>query len=105
MKNLRWMLGSLAGATAICAAGVLTEVSSWTATPVTMIVAPPSRGEVVSPWVQRFTPAEGDVPKQLDLRGNEVARPVARYRLDERGVLYEVHSPATEVPRLKPPKM
>jgi hypothetical protein len=49
--------------------------------------------------------ADSDAPHQLDVRGNEIARPVARYRVDERGSLYEVHSPETEVPRLKSPLM
>ena len=44
-----------------------------------------------------------DAPQRLDVRGNEIARPIARYRLDDRGSLYEVHSPETELPRLKPP--
>jgi hypothetical protein len=48
---------------------------------------------------------ETDAPHRLDVRGNEIARPVARYRVDERGSLYEVHSPETEVPRLKAPLM
>jgi hypothetical protein len=48
---------------------------------------------------------ENDAPQRLDVRGNEIARPVARYRVDERGSLYEVHSPQTEVPRLKAPLM
>ena len=47
--------------------------------------------------------AADDAPQRLDVRGNEIARPVARYRIDARGSLYEVHSPETEVPRLKPP--
>ena len=46
-----------------------------------------------------------DAPQRLDVRGNEIARPVARYQVDERGSLYEVHSPETEVPRLKAPLM
>jgi hypothetical protein len=41
----------------------------------------------------------------LDLYGNEIAKPVARYRVDRRGALYEVHSPETEVPRLAPPRL
>jgi hypothetical protein len=48
---------------------------------------------------------DNDAPQRLDVRGNEIARPVARYRVDERGSLYEVHSPETEVPRLKSPLM
>jgi hypothetical protein len=46
-----------------------------------------------------------DGPHRMDLRGNEIARPVARYRVDGRGTLYEVHSPQTEVPRLKAPTL
>ena len=48
---------------------------------------------------------DDDAPQRLDVRGNEIARPVARYQVDERGSLYEVHSPETEVPRLKAPLM
>jgi hypothetical protein len=50
-------------------------------------------------------PDDDDVPRRLDLRGNEIARPVATYRVDRQGALYEVHSPDTEVPRLKAPKL
>jgi hypothetical protein len=46
-----------------------------------------------------------DVPQRLDLRGNEISRPVARYRVDDTGTLYEEHSPQTEMPRLKQPVM
>jgi hypothetical protein len=38
-----------------------------------------------------------------DLYGNEVSDAVARYKLDDEGSLYEVHSPQTELPRLAPP--
>jgi hypothetical protein len=48
---------------------------------------------------------DDDTPRGVDLRGNEIARPVARYRLDRRGTLYEVHSPDTEVPHLRPPRL
>ena len=53
----------------------------------------------------RSSAVTDDSPQRIDVRGNEIARPVARYRLDERGSLYEVHSPDTEVLRLKPPVM
>ena len=46
-----------------------------------------------------------DAPQRVDLRGNEISRPVARYRLDDTGALYEEHSPQTELPRLKQPVM
>jgi hypothetical protein len=46
-----------------------------------------------------------DPPRRIDLYGNEIANPVARYRVDDRGALYEVHSPETEVPRLRPPRL
>lgn len=41
---------------------------------------------------------------ESDLFSNDVSDAVARYRLDAAGTLYEVHSPRTEVPRLRPPK-
>ena len=40
----------------------------------------------------------------VDLYGNEVTPAVATYTFDDRGTLYEVHSPQTEVPRLGSPK-
>ena len=39
-----------------------------------------------------------------DLYGNDVTSAVAKYTLDATGSLYEVHSPQTELPRLKGPK-
>jgi hypothetical protein len=46
-----------------------------------------------------------DPPQRVDLRGNEISRPVARYRVDDTGTVYEEHSPQTELPRLKQPVM
>jgi hypothetical protein len=60
--------------------------------------------EAAVPW-QSISPDDDDTPRAVDLRGNEIARPVARYRIDRRGTLYEVHSPDTEVPRLRPPRL
>ena len=57
------------------------------------------------PDASRSSAVADDAPHRLDVRGNEIDRPVARYRVDDRGSLYEVHSPETEVPRLKPPVM
>jgi hypothetical protein len=45
-----------------------------------------------------------DEPDAVDLYGNEITDAVAKYKLDASGMLYELHSPDTEVPRLKPPK-
>jgi hypothetical protein len=39
----------------------------------------------------------------LDLYGNEVADAIATYKLDPTGVLYEEHSPNTEIPVLGVP--
>jgi hypothetical protein len=46
---------------------------------------------------------ERDAKGSPDLYGNEVTDAVARYRLDDAGSLYEVHSPQTELPRLTSP--
>jgi hypothetical protein len=40
----------------------------------------------------------------IDLYGNVVSDAVAKYKLDETGSLYELHSPQTELPRLGSPK-
>jgi hypothetical protein len=45
------------------------------------------------------------VAEELDIRGNEIVRPVERYGVDPRGSLYELHSPHTEIPRLAPPEL
>jgi hypothetical protein len=50
--------------------------------------------------VARHRDGEGSV----DLQGNEVTDAVAKYELDATGDLYELHSPQTELPRLKSPK-
>jgi len=42
-------------------------------------------------------------PAPLDRFGNPVTEAVARYRLDGTGVLYEIHSPEIDVPRLPSP--
>jgi hypothetical protein len=42
--------------------------------------------------------------EESDRFSNDVSEAVARYRLDAAGTLYEVHSPRTEVPHLRPPK-
>jgi hypothetical protein len=41
--------------------------------------------------------------ESADLYGNEVSDAVARFKLDDGGSLYEVHSPQTELPNLKAP--
>jgi hypothetical protein len=46
---------------------------------------------------------EWDAKGSPDLYGNEVSDAVARFKLDEAGSLYEVHSPQTELPRLASP--
>jgi hypothetical protein len=40
----------------------------------------------------------------VDLYGNDVIDAVAQYTFDGTGALYELHSPQTEVPRLRSPK-
>jgi hypothetical protein len=46
---------------------------------------------------------EMDATGSSDLYGNEVTAAVAKFRLDDRGSLYEVHSPQTELPVLSSP--
>ncbi|HEV3058356.1 MAG TPA: hypothetical protein VGY48_08900 [Vicinamibacterales bacterium] len=40
----------------------------------------------------------------VDLFGNHVTDAVARYTFDQDGSLYELHSPRTELPRLRAPR-
>jgi len=46
---------------------------------------------------------EEDAKGLPDLYGNEVREAMTKYKLDETGSLYEVHSPQTELPRLASP--
>jgi hypothetical protein len=46
---------------------------------------------------------EWDAKGSPDFYGNEVSDAVARFKLDDAGSLYEVHSPQTELPRLASP--
>ena len=46
---------------------------------------------------------EEDAKGSPDLYGNEVRDAVTKYKLDDTGSLYEVHSPQTELPRLASP--
>ncbi len=48
-------------------------------------------------------PHREEAPPRLDRYGNDVSNAVATYTYDRAGVVYEEHSPQTEVPRLKPP--
>jgi len=67
---------------------------------------PPAASRVPpSTLSDRDTAVDADAPRRLDVYGNEIARPVAKYRVDDRGTLYEVHSPQTEVPRLASPRL
>jgi hypothetical protein len=47
---------------------------------------------------------DADVGHAIDLFGNDVTLAVAKYKVDNLGSIYELHSPHTEVPRLGIPK-
>jgi hypothetical protein len=49
-------------------------------------------------------PDDDSTDVTVDLYGNQVTDAVAKYELDSTGDLYELHSPQTEIPRLKSPK-
>ena len=51
------------------------------------------------PGTRISLPADG----VRDVHGNEISPAVATYKLDATGLLYEEHSPQTEVPRLAEP--
>lgn len=47
---------------------------------------------------------ESNQDEATDVYGNRVTPAVATYQLDATGTLYELHSPQTQLPRLKSPK-
>jgi hypothetical protein len=108
MNRVRSSIGAILILVAVYAAGVLTEFASRTRPSGPMAVPVPAHASSTAlpdSSIPQFAPHDRDVPRRLDLRGNEIARPVARYRLDEHGLLYEVNSPQTEVQRLAPPAL
>ncbi len=46
---------------------------------------------------------EPAIESHLDVYGNEIQDAITDYRVDTQGVMYEFHSPETEVARLGPP--
>lgn len=59
-------------------------------------------GSVISASSDEITAPRAEAP--TDLYGNEVRQAIARYKVDPGGVVYEEHSPDTELPRLPSPK-
>jgi hypothetical protein len=81
---------------------------SWLTGPVVQgrrVATPPTPEPMRRRHVAVTAPDTDGIPRQRDLRGNEVVRPVAKYRVDQQGTLYEVHSPGTQVPRLGAPQL
>jgi hypothetical protein len=54
--------------------------------------------------VMRAPELPSDEDGAADLYGNDVTPAVAKYSFDATGSLYELHSPQTELPRLRSPK-
>ena len=77
--------------------------SHFAARPQKTPLADVRRTSLVSDTADGDVPGD-DMPRNLDLYGNEVTDAVAKYRFDASGSLYELHSPQTEVPKLAPPK-
>jgi hypothetical protein len=61
----------------------------------------PAFSESVSDGLE---PDNDPADSAVDVMGNQVTDAVAKYQFDATGSLYELHSPQTELPRLKPPK-
>ncbi len=69
--------------------------------PVTSSVPAPGPTSPDTPDRHPFTDWVEPAPR--DLYGNPVTDAVAKYRLDATGSLYKLHSPDTELPRLRSP--
>lgn len=111
MGGRRALALALLGTTWACACLVVPPlVVDWLVPHPSPVLARRERPPIPPAFPRRETAAarptrEPEAPRRIDLYGNEVANPVARYRVDDRGTLYEVHSPETEVPRLAPPRL
>jgi hypothetical protein len=69
------------------------------------VAAPPVPRSVHRRHLGVASPHPDGAARRRDIRGNEIVRPVAKYRLDRQGTMYEVHSPGTQVPRLGAPQL
>jgi hypothetical protein len=74
-----------------------------TSAEITRPAAVPSREVIEGSLVEPRDSDEPPVPR-FDLFGNEIEEAVADYRVDQRGGIYERHSPDTAVPKLGLPK-
>jgi hypothetical protein len=57
-----------------------------------------------APQFRAVAPISLERQPRRDLYGNEVNDAVATYKVNQRGALYEEHSPRTELPRLSSPR-
>jgi hypothetical protein len=106
----------LVRATTISAAFLATLVAlAWMLLPPSTVT--PSQPTPVARPLRIAAPNDPDGPREVtpevdrqdsdgtvDLYGNEVSDAIAKYRIDATGSLYELHSPRTELPRLRSPK-
>ncbi|HEY3042676.1 MAG TPA: hypothetical protein VGJ39_01550 [Vicinamibacterales bacterium] len=107
---LRVALTAIAPILVVCALSAPPLPSSSACTPVSTVATgfhdhePPAPSDTSAVLVTNATAVEEwEAKGSPDLYGNEVSDAVARYKLDDEGSLYEVHSPQTELPRLAPP--
>lgn len=63
---------------------------------------PPAASPAIAGQLDVPSPA---VQPHLDVYGNEIEDAITDYRIDRGGVVYERHSPDTEVAHLSPPLM
>jgi hypothetical protein len=71
--------------------------------PAPSLVTPPA-ATLDQPGSDDSVQPDPDASDAVDLYGNQVVDAVAKYKLDATGTLYELHSPQTEIPRLRSPK-
>jgi hypothetical protein len=89
----------------IAAAMVVAGGSGWAmaAHATTVDPAPIAAFDMFS--VLQPTTDQPAIESHLDVYGNEIQDAITDYRVDTQGVIYEFHSPETEVARLGPPIM
>ena len=85
-------LAMLASATSACVPKTTTAPAAYA----------PAASRAVADGTDEPDPALQPI---LDVYGNEIQDAITDYRIDTGGVMYEEHSPDTEVPHLSPPLM
>jgi hypothetical protein len=101
MSSLRVAIGIIYMAVALLAHGIWTEIPIQPAAQ-PVISDPLSSAVSEGDDLRQPSPYRSET-RRMDMYGNPIETAIGDYRIDQRGEMYERHSPDTAVPRLGVP--